>query len=350
MLLRKVDDLLSTVSRFAQCFDDARAPGAIEHTAEELLRQRIFAIALGYEDLNDHEDLCRDPLLAVAVGKDDPTGRHRKRQRDQGRALASKSTLNRLERGPLGEHGDDRYRRISVDGEAVDRFFVDHFLQSHDEPPEEIILDIDATDDPIHGRQEGRFFHGYYGCYCYLPLYIFCGTHLLCARLRRSNIDAAAGSVEELSRIVAQIRASWPNVRILIRGDSGFARESLMVWCEENAADYVFGLPRNPRLEGALNETFDAVYDLCGDTGEPERLYHEWMHSTLNSWARERRVIGKAEVTPRGENPRFVVTSLPKKHVDAQAVYESIYCQRGDRRTASRSNSSISLPIAPRPS
>lgn len=252
MLLQRVDQLQATIARFAQCFDDARDPGSIEHSVEELLRQRVFGLALGYEDLNDHDELRRDPLLAVAVGKADPDGRRRKRERDRGSALASRSTLNRLEWGLSGQHTSDRYRRIAIDGDAVDRFFVEHFLRAHDDVPEEIILDIDATDDPIHGQQEGRFFHGYYGCYCYLPLYIFCGTHLLCARLRSSNIDASAGSVEELSRIIAQIREAWPEVHIVVRGDSGFARNPLMTWCEEHRVDYVFGLARNRRLEALL--------------------------------------------------------------------------------------------------
>ena len=326
-LLREVDVRRRILERFAECFHDSRAGGQVEHSVVDLVRQRVYALAAGYEDLNDHDELRSDPLLAAAVGKSDPTGAARSRERDRGKPLAGKSTLNRLEWGEAGSAGVDRYRRIAVDSAAVDRFFVEVFLDAHEEPPEEIVLDLDATDDPLHGTQEGRFFHGYYGCYCYLPLYIFCGRHLLCARLRRSNIDASAGSVEELERIVAQIREAWPEVRIIVRGDGGFAREALMSWCEEHAVDYVFGLARNGRLQAALEPAFERAEALCAASGEPERVYDEWMHSTLDSWSRERRVVGKAEITLRGENPRFVVTSL---ELDRQAVYEQIYCARGD--------------------
>ncbi len=326
-LLREVDRRWRIVERFADCFEDAREPGQVEHSVEELLRQRLYGLALGYEDLNDHEELRTDALLAAVVGKRDPTGEKRVRERDRGKPLAGKSTLNRLEWGVSEEAGEDRYRRIAILPEAVDRFFVEVFLDGHDETPEEIVLDIDATDDPLHGAQEGRFFHGYYGCYCYLPLYIFCGRHLLCARLRRSNIDASQGSVEELSRIVSQIRERWPEVRIIVRGDGGFAREALMHWCEEDGVDYVFGLARNPRLQAALEPAFERAEALCAESGEPERVYDEWMHTTLSSWSCERRVIGKAEITIRGENPRFVVTSLD---LDPQTIYEELYCARGD--------------------
>ncbi len=330
VLLREVDRRRRIVERFAACFEDARELGQVEHSVEELLRQRIFGLGLGYEDLNDHDELRSDALLAAVVGKSDPTGERRKRERDRGHALAGKSTLNRLEWGLAREIGQDRYRRIAVSEEAVDRFFVELFIDGHTTPPDEVVLDLDATDDPLHGAQEGRFFHGYYGCYCYLPLYIFCGPHLLCARLRRSNIDASAGSVEELSRIVAQIRQSWPEMAILVRGDSGFAREELMSWCEEAGVDYVFGLARNCRLEEALEPAFERAEELCADSGQPERVFDEWMHSTRESWSCERRVIGKAEITMRGENPRFVVTSLPAESVSAREVYEEIYCARGD--------------------
>ncbi len=330
VLLRQVDDLCGRVARFAECFADARQPGQVEHTVEDLLRQRIYGLALGYEDLNDHDDLRRDPLLATVVGKTDPTGQRRSRRRDQGKALAGKSTLNRLEWGEVGAHGQDRYRRIAIDPEAVDRFFVEQFLRAHEKAPRQIILDLDATDDPLHGQQEGRFFHGYYRCYCYLPLYIFCGSHLLCARLRRSNIDASAGSTDELTRIVAQIRESWPEVEILIRADSGFTRDSLMDWCEKNQVGFVLGLARNARLVKALEPALDQVHEQCSTTGKPGRVYDSWMYTTLESWSRERRVIGKAEITQHGENPRFVVTSLPAEAVTPKALYEDLYCARGD--------------------
>jgi len=330
LLLGEVERRRRIVERFAGCFTDAREAGAVEHTLEELLRQRLYGLALGHEDLNDHDELRSDALLASVVGKSDPTGEARKRDRDRGCALAGKSTLNRLEWGVAGQVDEDRYRRIAVDPEAVDRFFVDVFLDGQQEPPERIVLDLDATDFPLHGTQEGRFFHGYYGCYCYLPLYIFCGSHLLCARLRRSNIDASEGSVEELDRIVGQIREHWPEVEILIRGDSGFAREPLMRWCEEHNVGYVLGLARNSRLQARLEPAFDRAHELCGESGRPERVFDEWWHITLDSWSRKRRVIGKAEITLHGENPRFVVTSLAEEELDARSVYEDLYCARGD--------------------
>ena len=243
LLLREVDQHLSLIKRFSACFEDFRAQDWVEHPVEALLRQRIFGLALGYEDLNDHDHLRHDALLATCCGKSDPTGASRSRERDRGSALAGKSTLNRLEWGLAERAAEDRYHRVAVDTEAIDRFFVDLFLDSYDEVPEEIVLDFDATDDPLHGHQEGRFFHGYYDCYCYLPLYVFCGKHLLCARLRRSNIDASAGTVEELARIVGQIRERWPEVSILVRADSGFARDSIMVWCESH--DVHRGGPQN---------------------------------------------------------------------------------------------------------
>ena len=327
VLLGDLDRREGIVERFARCFEDRRAPGQIEHTVEDLLRQRIFALALGYEDLNDHDELRRDALLAAVVGKRDPTGTKRVRARDTGCALAGKSTLNRLEWGLRETASTDRYRRIVVDPSAVDGYFVDVFLGAHAAPPERIVLDIDATDDPLHGAQEGRFFHGYYGHYCYLPLYIFCDKHLLCARLRRSNIDASAGSVEELSRIIAQIRQRWPAVKVLVRGDAGFAREDLMSWCETHGVDYVFGLARNARLETRLEAALKKAEALSARSGQRERVFDEWMHTTLTSWSRERRVIGKAEVTLRGRNPRFLVTNLS---TDPKKLYEEVYCARGD--------------------
>ena len=330
VLLGQLDHKRKILQRFAECFRDFRDSDRTEHTVEQLLRQRIFGVALGYEDLNDHEELRFDPLLASLVGKSDPLGRNRRQERDRGKALAGKSTLNRLEWGCAEEAGHDRYRRIVVDPEAVDRFFVDRFLETSGEAPRQIILDVDATDDPLYGQQEGRYFHGYYRSYCYLPLYIFAGTHLLCARLRRSKFDASAGTKEELERIVAQIRERWPRVKILVRGDSGFAREALMAWCEANRVDFVFGLARNPRLEETLAPTLDRAYEVSSHTGKPARRFAEWQHSTLDSWSRERRVIGKAEITPKGENPRFIVTSLPRHRAAAKRLYEEIYCARGD--------------------
>ena len=330
LLLCEVDRRVGILSRFADCFDDHRAPEWVEHSVEDLLRQRVFGLSLGYEDLNDHDDLRRDALLAACVGKTDPTGESRSRERDRGCALASKSTLNRLEWGLAEQAAEDRYRRVAVDTGAVDRFFVDVFLDSYGEAPDEIVLDFDATDDPLHGDQEGRFFHGYYDGYCYLPLYVFCGKHLLCARLRRSNIDASEGTVEELERIVGQIRERWPEVSIVFRGDSGFAREAIFAWCESNDVDYVVSLARNARLERLLEPAMERAEERCAETGKPTRLYEELRYWTRETWSRSRRVVGKAQITQYGPNPRFVATSLSIQQAQAKKLYEELYCARGD--------------------
>jgi len=281
----------------------------------------VFGIALGYEDLIDHDQIRHDPVLAVLAGK--LTAR-----RSDCAPLAGKSTLNRLEHAPSGQPG--RYHRISHDGEALERLFVDLFLEAHARTPKQIILDLDATDDPLHGHQEGRFFHGYYDAYCYLPLYIFCGRHLLAAKLRRSNIDASAGADEEVARIVRQIRARWPRVRILLRADSGFAREALMVWCEQNRVDFLFGLARNPRLVEEIAVELIQAEDEAERTGKPARRYKDFRWATLDSWSRRRRVIAKAESTRGEPNPRFVVTSLKPGEIGARALYEEVYCARGE--------------------
>jgi len=321
LLLGATDRAIGLVERFAACFQDARDPGLIEHELPALVGQRVFGIALGYEDLVDHDQLRHDPVLAVLGGKLTP-------RRSDCAPLAGKSTLNRLEHAPSGE--PSRYHRIRHDGEAIARVFVDLFLEAHARPPKQIILDLDATDDPIHGHQEGRFFHGYYDCYCYLPLYIFCGRHLLAATLRRSNIDASAGAMEEVARLVGQIRARWPRVRILLRADSGFAREALMAWCEHNRVDFVFGLARNPRLAEEIAVELIQAEDQAERTGQPARRYKDFRWSTLDSWSRRRRVIAKAEWTGGEANPRFIVTSLKPSEVTARHLYEEVYCARGD--------------------
>jgi hypothetical protein len=327
LLLAEVDRKRGLLEQFAACFSDHRNPALVEHSVAELVRQRVFALALAYEDLNDHDELRTDPLLAAVVGKADPTGSDRRQRQDRGKPLAGKSTLNRLEWGAVKQ---DRYRKITVDGDAVDRFFVEAFLCAHEQAPAEIILDLDATDDPLHGEQEGRFFHGYYGGYCYLPLYIFCGSYLLCARLRRSNVDASAGSVAEVDRIVAQIRERWPEVRIILRGDSGFAREELMAWCEQQGVDFVFGLARNARLQRALGAELAQARALHEESGKAARVFKDFVYRTRKSWSRERRVVGKAEHLAMGANPRYLVTSLDSQHWAAQTLYENLYCARGD--------------------
>ena len=319
LLLGATDQAIRLVDRFAECFADSRAPELIEHTVGTMVGQRIFALALGYEDLVDHDQLRHDPTMAVLAGK-------LSARRKDCAPLAGKSTLNRLE---LGGPELTRYHRIAWEGAKIEALFVDLFVEAHQRPPKQIILDLDATDDPLHGHQEGRFFHGYYDCYCYLPLYIFCGSHLLAAKLRRANIDASAGAVEETARIVAQIRARWPEVGIVLRADSGFAREALMSWCETNGVDFLFGLAKNERLVGEIAAELAAAEADSKASGQSARRFKEFSWSTRDSWSRQRRVIAKAEWTGGAANPRFVVTSLSAEEAP-QRLYEEIYCARGD--------------------
>jgi Transposase DDE domain group 1 len=321
LLLGATDRAIRLVERFASCFADHRAAEAVEHRITTLVGQRIFGIALGYEDLIDHDQLRHDPAMAVLAGK--LTAR-----RSRCAPLAGKSTLNRLEHAPSGE--PSRYHKIRHDPTAIERLFVELFLDAHRRPPKQIILDLDATDDPIHGHQEGRFFHGYYDCFCYLPLYVFCGRHLIAAKLRRSNIDASAGAVEEVERIVAQIRQRWPRVRILLRADSGFAREALMRWCEQNRVDYVFGLARNARLEAEIVLELAQAEATSRRRGVAARVFKDFRWTTLDSWSRRRRGVAKAEWTQGGPNPRFVVTSLRPAECEARRLYEAVYCARGE--------------------
>lgn len=330
LLLREVDHRIGLLNRMSACFTDHRNPNSIEHSVQSLVAQRIYGLALGYEDLNDHDVLRADSVLALLVGKRDLTGEHRERAQDKGNPLAGSSTLNRLELATPESAAADRYKKIAADPQAMDRLLVDVFIESYEKAPREIWLDLDATDDPLHGQQEGRFFHGYYGCYCYLPLYIFCGEHLLCARLRPSNQDGAAGSVEELTRIVSQIREYWPKTRIIIRGDSGFCREGIMHWCEDHGVGYVLGLARNKRLSRALGQAMEEARVEHVRTGKPARRFRDFRYRTRKSWSCERRVVGKAEYLPNKENPRFVVTNLPKHRAGARRLYEQLYCIRGD--------------------
>jgi hypothetical protein len=330
LLLREVERRTGIVRQFAACFTDYRDPDLIEHTVAQLVGQRVFGLAMGYEDLNDHDQLRADPLLAVLVNHPDPLGTQRRRERDHGKALAGKSTLNRLELTPANASAHNRYQKIVYQRPQLEDLFVDLFLQAHDTPPEEIILDFDATDDPLYGDQQGRFFHGYYREYCYLPLYIFCGEHLLCARLRPANIDGAAGALKQLQRIVGRIRQAWPRVRIIVRGDSGFCREHLMAWCEGHGIFYLFGLARNARLEAALAPEMAQARAQFARTGQPARVFKDFTYRTLDSWSCARRVVGKAEYLEKGANPRFVVTNLPAAEQPAQPLYEQLYCARGE--------------------
>ena len=334
LLLRAVDQRVGLTRRLAACFADHRNARRCEHSLQRLLAQRLFGLALGYEDICDHDRLRDDSLLALAVGSDDLRGERRVRARDRGHPLAGSSTLNRLELGTPERAPQDRYKRIVADPQRLDALLVELFLDSYAKAPEEIVLDVDATDDPLHGRQEGRFFHGYYDCYCYLPLYVTCGAHILGGRLRSANRDAADGAVEEVQRIVGQIRQRWPQVRVVVRGDAGFCREELMAWCEATeGVDYVFGLARNPRLQRALARQQRRSRSRGMASGRASRRYRDFRYRTLASWSRKRRVVGKAEWLPgqvRGDNQRFVVTSLERGRIGRQALYEQLYCARGD--------------------
>ena len=315
LLLRQVDRKIHLLDRLGSCFSDGRSPFLVKHQLPEMLAQRIYGLALGYEDLNDHEQLRSDPLLGLLAGK-----------RELEEPLAGKSTLNRLELA--GRTG--RYHKIGYSPEAIDKLLVDLYLESHAQAPEQIVLDLDATDIPLYGHQPERFFHGYYGNYCYLPLYIFAGDQILCARLRPANRDAAAGAVQEVERIVAQLRTSWPQVQIVLRADSGFCREELMVWCESNKVDYVFGLARNKRLVKIIGAQMNQARVLHQSTGKAARVFAGFSYRTRKSWARARRVVAKAEHLDKGENPRFIVTSLDPEQWTDQDLYEKFYCARGE--------------------
>lgn len=333
-LLMMAEQITGVARQAAECFCDYRDPDLIEHSSQQLLTQRLFAMILGYEDLNDHDTLRHDPLLAVAVGKTDPLGRDRRRAGDRGKALAGKSTLNRLELTPIGARRSARYKKIVVNRAAMERLFVDLFLQDHERtgpPPKQIVLDIDATDTTLHGDQPGRHYHGYYHDYCYLPLYIFCGQHILCAKLRPSNIDASRGTLVQVQRIVQQIRERWPRTRIILRADSGFCRDELMHWCEQQSVDYVFGLAKNRRLIRAIGKALHEVSEHYQRTGEVTRQFVELDYRTQKSWSRSRRVVAKAEhLAGDKSNPRFIVSSISADEIAAAELYEDEYCPRGE--------------------
>ena len=332
LLLRDADRVVGLSARMAACFNDYRDPTRTEHSLEALVRQRVFGLALGYEDLNDHDEIRRDSMLALACGRGDLTGEARARVRDRAYPLAGSSTLNRMELGCPDTAALDRYKRIVADRDELDGLLVDVFVDMHPKRPGEIVIDLDATDDPVHGKQEGGQFHGYYRHYCYLPLYITCGDHVLGVRVRPSRIDASEGALEELERVVGRIRERWPEVEITVRGDSGFCREELMGWCERHGLSYVFGIARNPRLQRMIEGEMEASRLACQESGEASRRYRDGRYRTIESWSCERRVVGKAEWLPgkRGYNPRFVVTNIPTDTIGARALYEDLYCARGD--------------------
>jgi hypothetical protein len=318
LLLQETDAKMNLLARFSQCFLDGRDQNRIEHSVEQMIRQRVYALTLGYEDLNDHDQLRQDPLLGLMAGKAEPGTE----------PLAGKSTLNRME---LGAGIATRYKKITFWRDGVDELLVNVFLEAHPVAPQQIVLDIDTTDMALHGNQEGRFYHGYYGHYCYLPLYIFCGEHVLCARLRPSNIGPAVGSRKEVERIVKQIRQCWPEVRIILRGDSGFCADELMAWCEQNSVDFVIGMARNKRLEGLIAGPLAEAKQQFESTQQPSRVFVEFQHETLNgSWSQKRRVVAKAEHIDGKSNPRFIVTTLDSQSWEKQKLYEELYCARGD--------------------
>ena len=320
LLLRQTDTRLKLLPRLAECFLDGRNQKQVEHSVLAMLAQRIYGLALGYEDVNDHEQLRNDPVFGMLAGREELE-----------QPLAGKSTLNRLE---LGSGTQDRYKKITFWKEALDELLVKVFLESQQQAPEQIVLDIDTTDLPLHGQQEGRFFHGYYDCYCYLPLYVFCGEQVLCARLREANHDAAFGSRQEIEKIVAQIRAAWPSVKIILRGDSGFCRNELMSWCESQGVDFVFGMARNQKLRKIIGAQMHAATQQWNQTGKPARVFTDFEYQTKKTkkggWERPRRVAAKAEHIDGKENPRFVVTSLASEPWPAKVLYEELYCARGD--------------------
>jgi hypothetical protein len=318
VLLRETDRRLNLLRRLAACFEDHRQPWLLSHTVQEMVAQRVYGLALGYEDLSDHDQLREDPLLAVLSGK----------PRVGEEPLAGKSTLNRLE---LGGEKPSRYKKIHYRQEALDELLLQVFVEAHGEAPQQIVLDLDTTDLPLEGHQEGRFFHGYYDSYCYLPLYIFIGEHLVCARLRTADQDAAAGCTDEVKRIVSGIRAVWPEVRIIVRADSGFCRDELLQWCEDNTIHYVVGFARNPLLRRLIEPQMQQAAQIHKQTGTPARVFTEFLYqTTTGSWSRSRRVVAKAEQLDGKENPRFVVTNLSVEEWAAQPLYENLYCQRGE--------------------
>jgi len=329
LLLRELCEERGFFKSLANCFNDYRNPDLIEHSLESLLSQRILGICLGYEDLNDHDELRKDPLFALVCGEGDIKGERRLKESDKGIPLAGKSTLNRFELTPADASSEDRYKKISYNTAEIE-YFINNSKQS----PKSLILDLDATDIPLFGEQEGKFYHGYYDSYCYLPLYIFCDKKLLSATLRQSNIDGSFGALEEVERIVSQLREEWPDVEILLRGDSGFCRNELMEWCDENRVEYLFGLSKNKRLLDEISE----AKNQCKESGEAARVFKDFRYSTLDSWDSERRVVAKAEHLINGSNPRFVVTSLESEHVGAQELYEDYYCIRGDMENRIKEN------------
>ena len=330
LLVREADRRIGLSERMSECFVDYRDGKQAEHSVKELIRQRVYALALGYEDVNDHELLSRDPLLATAIGKQDPGGQNRRSSKHRGVAAASASTLARIDRTQADANSKSRYEKVVCDFDKLRSCFVQTFIRSFQRVPERLILDVDPTDIQLHGNQEQRFYHGYYGHYCYLPMYLFCGDYPLSVKLRPSNIDGSLGVVQFLQPVVEQIREAFPAVHLIIRADSGFCREELMAWCEHNGIDYVLGMAKNARLQNALSKQLERARRQYLRTGQTARYFTEFRYQTRNSWTRARRVVGKAEHMDKGANPRFVVTSLLAREYEKRYLYEQLYCARGE--------------------
>jgi len=330
LVLREADRRIGLTERLAECFVDHRDSELIEHSVRELIAQRVYTVALGYQDLNDHDLLSRDPLLATMIGKQDPQGEHRRCDKDRGVGAASASTLGRIERTKAEANRGSRYEKVVCDFEKLRNSFVQTFIESFRRPPQRLVLDVDPTDIELHGNQEQRFYHGYYGHYCYLPMYLFCGDYPLSVKLRPSNIDGSLGVVEFLQPVVEQIRKAYPAVHLIIRADSGFCREQLMAWCEQHGIDYVLGMAKNVRLQDALSKQMQQARREHLQTGKAARYFADFRYQTLNTWSRTRRVVGKAEYMDKGANPRFVVTSLLAREYEKRYLYEELYCARGE--------------------
>jgi hypothetical protein len=338
VILRELEARTGLIKDLAGCFNDGRDQRFVEHSVESLLAQRLHGLVLGYCDLNDHDELRRDPLHGLIAGKSDPLGQDRILERDKGKALAGHATLNRLELS--AEALDERYRKIAPEPEKIEALLIERAVKAVPRKVREIVLDFDATDDPLHGAQEGAYFNGYYRHYCYLPLYCFCGNIPLWAQLRDCKRDASDGTVEALEKIIPTIRQRFgKKLRIMVRADSAFARESIMAWCEQNGLYYCFGLARNRRLEHLIEQKMARAREraiLCAGTASE---FVEFDYQTRSSWTKSRRVIGKAEILPKGDNPRFIVTNLPldgwgqqaqAARFVPQALYKKFYCARGD--------------------
>ena len=332
VLLRQVDQSIGLSRLLAGCFVDGRDARFVEHEVCELVAQRLNALALGYEDLNDHADLRRDPLLALAANKLDPLGVTRRSEADRGRALAAPATLQRMETAI--DHAGSRYHRLAAQPGLMRELLLRQGVRTLDKDARTVIIDFDATDARLHGGQEGRFFHGYYGDYCYLPLLAYIGAVPVWAELRTADGDAARGTVEALAQIVLEIRGRCPHARILVRGDSGFCREELMAWCEVHGVQYVLGLARNARLLALLGPALVRARERACLCGGRTREFAELTYRTLDSWSCARRVIGKAEILGDKDNPRFIVTNVEVGDHPAAPLYEEVYCGRGDMENA----------------